>query len=43
MGGRGASSGISTKRDKVEYTPYKHGQITRKEAGTIYKAKKTAR
>lgn len=38
MGSRGAASGISPKRDKVEYTPYKHGQITRKEAGTIYKA-----
>lgn len=38
MGGRGASSGISPKRAEVEYTPYKYGQITRKEAGTIYKA-----
>lgn len=38
MGSRGAASGISPKRDKVEYTPYKYGQITRKEAGTIYKA-----
>lgn len=43
MGGRGGSSGISAGSDKMteaarNYEPYARGQITRMEAGTIYKA-----
>lgn len=44
MGGRGATSGISGggKNDGIAeaYSPYEHGQITRREAGLIYKAVK---
>lgn len=38
MGGRGGDSGISSKR--VEYSMKKRGQITRYEAGVLYKAVK---
>lgn len=44
MGGRGGSSGISTGGGITEaardYEPYARGQITRTEAGIIYKAAK---
>lgn len=44
MGGRGASSSNakSGMTDKAKnYRPYAYGQITKQEAGTIYKAQKT--
>lgn len=37
MGGRGTSGATLTAAAR-DYTPYQHGQITRKEAGTIYRA-----
>lgn len=40
MGGRGASSGIASEKSAVKYMPYARGQITRTEAGTVYKAVK---
>lgn len=41
MGSRGASSGVSTmSAEAMSYTPYQYGQITRREAGVIYKAVK---
>ena len=40
MGGRGSISGAMTNAAK-NYTPYAHGQITKFEAGTIYKAAKS--
>ena len=38
MGGRGASSGRS--KPSINYEPYKRGQITKYEAGVIYRASK---
>ena len=38
MGGRGASSGRS--KPSANYEPYKRGQITKYEAGAIYRASK---
>lgn len=37
-GNRGSYLGPREWKDTVDYAPYKYGQITRKEAGTIYKA-----
>ena len=40
MGGRGANSSKGSAATYEDYTPYKRGQITNFEAGTIYRANK---